>query len=142
MLPSEELYRTLQVDASASAQQIKQSFHRLARQYHPDKGGESSVFRKLENAYSILGNLESRRVYDAEREKNSRLCFEAVTLEEMARNGDGEYEYHCRCGDTLSMPADTPLDGKEVILSCTSCSLGIRVIMRMQECVQKIEATP
>lgn len=65
-----DYYRILEINPSASSEEIKSSYRRLARQHHPDvsKGSDSAeVLAKINEAYEVLGNPESRRSYDMER---------------------------------------------------------------------------
>ncbi|KAF1949767.1 DnaJ-domain-containing protein [Byssothecium circinans] len=64
-------YATLGIAATASAEDIKKAFRKLAIQHHPDKkgpddSGDSSEFRKAREAYDILNNPDSRRLYDSQ----------------------------------------------------------------------------
>lgn len=45
---------TLCIDADVSWDKIQQSYRRLARKHHPDKGGDHSVFIEIREAYEIL----------------------------------------------------------------------------------------
>ena len=57
-------YRTLGIDRSASADEIKRAYRRLASQHHPDKGGDTQRFQEIEAAYRILSDPASRAQYD------------------------------------------------------------------------------
>lgn len=57
-------YQTLGVARDADAEEIKRAFRKLASQHHPDKGGDKSRFQEIQEAYSVLGDAESRRQYD------------------------------------------------------------------------------
>lgn len=63
------LYRVLGVSEHASSEEIKAAYRRLAKQYHPDAHpGDldcEKKFQEVSEAYSILGNLENRKKYDA-----------------------------------------------------------------------------
>ncbi|OPG59645.1 DnaJ C-terminal domain-containing protein [Helicobacter pylori] len=64
---SKSLYQTLNVSENASQDEIKKSYRRLARQYHPDlnKTKESEEkFKEINAAYEILSDEEKRRQYD------------------------------------------------------------------------------
>lgn len=57
-------YATLGVARTATADEIKQAFRRLASKYHPDKGGDTAKFQQIQSAYNTLGDVEKRAVYD------------------------------------------------------------------------------
>lgn len=60
-------YQTLQLSAQATADEIKQSYRRLAKKFHPDvNGGKANVERiiKINAAYEVLGDERKRREYD------------------------------------------------------------------------------
>jgi molecular chaperone DnaJ len=63
-----DLYAVLEVNASVSAEELKKSYRRLARQYHPDNNpGDTSAearFKEVSQAYEILSDPERRANYD------------------------------------------------------------------------------
>lgn len=62
-----DYYATLGVDKAASAEDIKKSYRRLARKYHPDISQEPDAAAKmtaLNEANDVLSNPEKRKVYD------------------------------------------------------------------------------
>ena len=54
-------YQTLGVDQSASDQQIKAAFRKLAVQYHPDRGGDEDKFKEINEAYDKIKTQEKRQ---------------------------------------------------------------------------------
>jgi curved DNA-binding protein len=64
----QDYYETLGVARSASAEEIKQAFRKLARLYHPDvaknKVAGEAKFKEINEAYEVLGDPEKRRRYD------------------------------------------------------------------------------
>ncbi len=61
------LYETLEVSEGASPEEIKKSYRRLARKYHPDlnKGKEAEEkFKEINAAYEILSDSQKRAQYD------------------------------------------------------------------------------
>jgi DnaJ-class molecular chaperone len=57
-------YQTLGVKTSATADEIKRAYRKLASQHHPDKGGDVKKFQEIEEAYRILSDPQSREQYD------------------------------------------------------------------------------
>ncbi|MBX9742177.1 MAG: J domain-containing protein [Chthoniobacterales bacterium] len=64
-----DYYETLGVSKSATADEIKKAFRKLARQHHPDlakdKKAAEAKFKEINEAYEVLGNPENRKKYDA-----------------------------------------------------------------------------
>ncbi|MDO8425146.1 MAG: molecular chaperone DnaJ [bacterium] len=61
---AKDYYNTLGVAKSASADEVKRAFRKLAQQHHPDKGGDPEKFKEISEAYQILSNVEKRQQYD------------------------------------------------------------------------------
>lgn len=59
-----EYYNTLGVDKQASQADIKKAYRRLASKHHPDRGGDEASFKKVQEAYDVLGNEKTRHDYD------------------------------------------------------------------------------
>src|SRR3989344_3372203 len=58
-------YEILGVPKSASEDEIKRAYRKLAHQYHPDKNkGDDKKFKEINDAYQVLGNKEKRQQYD------------------------------------------------------------------------------
>ncbi len=63
-----DYYDVLGVDRSASREQIKQAYRRLALKYHPDRNKEPGAgerFKEIAEAYAVLSDDTKRREYDA-----------------------------------------------------------------------------
>jgi len=63
-----DLYKVLEVSKEASQDEIRRSYRRLAREYHPDANpGDKKAedrFKEIQHAYEILSKPEKRREYD------------------------------------------------------------------------------
>jgi len=64
---SKSLYKTLEINETASESEIKKAYRKLARQYHPDVNKDPSAedkFKEINSAYEILSDTEKKRQYD------------------------------------------------------------------------------
>lgn len=57
-------YETLGVSKTATPDEIKRAYRKLASQHHPDKGGDTAKFQQVEEAYRILSDPQQRQQYD------------------------------------------------------------------------------
>jgi DnaJ-class molecular chaperone len=89
-------YNTLGVADSATAEEIKQAYRRLANKHHPDRGGDTAEFQKIQAAYNVLSDDNARAQYDAEQRGGGNFHFNVngqdfgggmpPHMEEMLRN--------------------------------------------------------
>lgn len=67
-MANQDYYQTLGVKRTASEQDIKKAFRKLAQKYHPDKNpGDKEAerrFKEINEAYGVLSDAEKRRNYD------------------------------------------------------------------------------
>ncbi len=62
---SDDYYAALGVERTATADDIKRAYRRLAHQHHPDKAsGDEEKFKKINAAYEVLGDEQKRAQYD------------------------------------------------------------------------------
>ena len=60
----ENYYEVLGVTKSATQDEIKKAFHKLAHKHHPDKGGDEKKFKEINEAYQVLSDKAKRAQYD------------------------------------------------------------------------------
>ena len=63
----ENYYDILGVGENATSDEIKKSYRKLAMEHHPDKGGSEEQFKRISEAYEILGDDTKRIQYDNQR---------------------------------------------------------------------------
>lgn len=92
------LYSVLMLQRTASSDEIKSAYRRLARQWHPDVCKEQNAtdqFMAIQHAYEILNSQKSRARYDA------GLALEA-SLGQKAEITATQYRAPLRCGYVLA----------------------------------------
>lgn len=67
-MAEEDYYKRLEVERSASQDEIQKAYYRLARKYHPDvnpnKKTAKQKFQEVQQAFEVLGDPEKRKMYD------------------------------------------------------------------------------
>ncbi len=67
-MANEDFYKVLEVSKNASEDEIKKSYRKLAREYHPDRKPDDKQaeekFKQIQQAYDVLGDAEKRKKYD------------------------------------------------------------------------------
>jgi DnaJ-class molecular chaperone len=111
-------YEYLGLTPGASFTEIKNSYKKLAKEFHPDKQGDSNKFKELNNIYNILNNPESRNDYDCFGEKMPKLntntgyyeIFMDTTLENIYNK------------DTVNLLLNYSIECQNCINKKTSCN--------------------
>jgi curved DNA-binding protein len=80
-----DYYSTLTVNETASQEEIKQAYKKLAMKNHPDRGGDTKTFQEISQAYDTLSDPQKRAQYDAERNG--------------MHHGGGFHEFHFNTGN-------------------------------------------
>ncbi|HEY1667490.1 MAG TPA: molecular chaperone DnaJ [Trebonia sp.] len=87
-----DYYKTLGVSKNASADEIKKSYRKLARKYHPDANkGDSSAeerFKEISEAHNVLSDEKRRKEYD-----EARSLFGGGMRMPGGQGGQGGYNF-------------------------------------------------
>ena len=63
----------------ANAAEIKQAYHRLAKQWHPDRNADERAertFKLIARAYQVLGDARIRQLYDSGANVDSKFAWQ------------------------------------------------------------------
>lgn len=63
----ENYYNVLGVSENATQDDIKKAFRNKSKEHHPDRGGNEEEFKKINEAYSTIGDEQKRAEYDNQR---------------------------------------------------------------------------
>src|SRR5579863_7138094 len=66
--PKHDYYETLSVPRTASEDEIRKAYRKLARKYHPDLNpGDKAAedrFKNVQEAYDVLSDTKKKQMYD------------------------------------------------------------------------------
>ena len=86
-LKSDNYYKILGISKTADKNTIKKAYRKLAVKYHPDKNkndpNAAELFKKINQAYSILSDKEKRRQYDTFGEASDIPSFSQEQAQQM-----------------------------------------------------------
>src|SRR4051812_23867574 len=93
MAQNKDFYAVLGVSASATQDEIKKQYRKLAARFHPDKNPNDAKaadrFKEISEAYQVLGDAERRKQYDQMRQLGAFGGFGGAGARPGARPGSG-----------------------------------------------------
>ena len=88
---AKDFYDILGIKKTASDEEVKKAYRKLARKWHPDvnpgKKEAEQKFKEISEAYDCLGNAERRKLYDEFGEDGLRAGFDAEKAREYKQWG-------------------------------------------------------
>ena len=97
---TEDYYSVLGVAEDASQDEIKKIYRKLAKENHPDKGGDEETFKKISLAYDTIGDEEKRKRYDVQRKNPFGGMGGDFSFNEMFSNFFGQQRQQPRAHTT------------------------------------------
>lgn len=59
-----DYYEVLGINKPSNPDEIKKAYRKLAKEHHPDKGGDESTFKEVSEAYEVLSDKDKKAKYD------------------------------------------------------------------------------
>ncbi len=59
-----DYYEVLGLSKNATQDEIKKAYRKLAKEHHPDKGGDETIFKEIAEAYEVLSDKTKKEQYD------------------------------------------------------------------------------
>ena len=111
---SSDPYSVLGVPEQATIRQIKMTYHKLSKQYHPDRlpslpnqQDAHTTFAAIANAYEVLKDPDKRREYDLIRSSRADMINAAVNVDD-ADSGSEEEKVFGKCDWSHIVPCNLP----------------------------------
>lgn len=117
-------YEILQVPNFSNEDTIKSSYKTLMLKHHPDKGGDSTIFQSIKEAYDILKDSDSKKDYD------NKLMYHIEILERaeeiiLSKEDNSFTCTQCQSKNAIHLSS---LDiSKDNICKCENCSMIFRI---------------
>lgn len=95
-----DYYEILGATERTSPRDLERLYKRMAAQRHPDRGGNEEEMKSLNEAYSVLRNMQTRNEYDARRVKPvvSFVPVASPTAQDVGLLGHGLSAFFCLLG--------------------------------------------
>jgi curved DNA-binding protein len=125
-------YNTLGVAKTASQDEIKAAYRKLASKHHPDRGGDTATFQKIQAAYDVLSDSAKKAEYDSPKQSFHQFGGMPEGFEDIFRHFGGGFNdifgtmhqrQHTQRNRTLNLQTTISLEeaytGKELVATIT-----------------------
>jgi DnaJ-class molecular chaperone len=139
-------YDILKIPKNATDNDIKKAYRNLAKEFHPDKGGDKETFQKIQEAYDVLSDSKKRAEYDSpnpfenifENAFNSGFPFNFFGKNNMKmKKNNTYYEFKIKLDDVFTGLKKTfnlkrSFECKFCKINCTKCGGKGSISQRVQ----------
>lgn len=81
-----DYYSILGLNKTASDDEIKQAYRKMAMKHHPDRGGDEKRFKEISQAYDVLSSPEKKKMFDMGMDPNNPRSHQGFN--------QGPFEFH------------------------------------------------
>ena len=134
-------YQTLGIEETATDDEIKRAYKKLAMQHHPDRNADDkdaeTKMKEINEAYQVLGDSEKRRMYDMGADNDSGFGFGNDNLNDILKSmgfninfgfgGSRSAEQRMQVKHQVTIPL------KDAVFGCTT-DLNIPVYVNCVSC--------
>lgn len=122
----ENYYSILECSSTATPEELKRNYQRLAKEHHPDKKtGSTEKFLLIDKAYKTLKDSQLRKDYDstslAVNCQDQPLIYAEIEKKDIVLNEEGVWTFSCRCGEQFIIE-QKHLNESECVMECSECS--------------------
>jgi hypothetical protein len=86
-------YEILELSRTASQDEVKAAYKKMATVVHPDKGGSAMLFRLVQEAYEVLSDPAKRKQHDSDLAGRSGGNRQAETQQHQSQTSSSEANY-------------------------------------------------
>ena len=119
-------YELLKVPDFSSFEKIKQNYKNLMIESHPDKGGDSSKFEQIREAYELMKNEDKKKEYD-----NKLMYYQEMyeRAEEINIEKNDMFFYCIQCAKKNDINPEIFKDNikTQYIIKCEGCSMIYKI---------------
>ena len=118
-------YELLKVPDFSTFEEIKKNYKNLMLEYHPDKGGDSEKFKQIKEAFELMKDSNSKKLYD-----NKLMYYQEMyeRAEEIDINKNSDNFICLQCEKTNQIDKNNFKNNiNQYIIKCEGCSMIYKI---------------